>query len=147
MSAVNNSSEDQLRAEIQELKRQLEEHKQKPAAAPSSGTFTVVLLVVLALAVAGYFLGYAPRLINVASGQALEVYGGSTSNGAKVDQWPYSSGANQQWSVVQVSAGVYNLKNVNSGEMLDVIGGNTANGTLMDQWPSSGGTNQQWKFQ
>jgi RND family efflux transporter MFP subunit len=62
MSAVNNSSEDQLRAEIQELKRQLEEHKQKPAAAPSSGTFTVVLLVVLALAVAGYFLGYAPRL-------------------------------------------------------------------------------------
>jgi RND family efflux transporter MFP subunit len=61
MSQVNHSAEDQLRAEVQELKRQLEEQKKHANGAPSSRTFGVVVLLLLALGIAGYFLGYAPR--------------------------------------------------------------------------------------
>jgi RND family efflux transporter MFP subunit len=59
-SSVNQSTEDRLRAEIDELRRQLEHHKRKKG--PSAGTLLVVLMIVAALAVAGYFLGYLPRL-------------------------------------------------------------------------------------
>ena len=63
-----NTSEEQLRAEVEDLKRQLEQQKQElaegrgGAAAGTSGrTLMVVVLLLVALAVAGYFLGYAPR--------------------------------------------------------------------------------------
>ena len=52
------STEDRLREEIATLKRQLERHH---PAGPSSRTLIVVLLLLAGLAVAGYFLGYAPR--------------------------------------------------------------------------------------
>jgi RND family efflux transporter MFP subunit len=57
-----------LRAEVEELKRQLERQKQEvaaghrvPAGGPSGRTLAVVLLLLVALAAAGYFFGYAPR--------------------------------------------------------------------------------------
>ncbi len=63
-----NASEEQLRAEIEGLKRQLEQQKRELAAGrgaaangPSGRTLAVVVLLLAALAVAGYFLGYAPR--------------------------------------------------------------------------------------
>jgi RND family efflux transporter MFP subunit len=59
---------DQLRAEVEDLKRQLERQKQEMAAGrgevargPSGRTLAVVVLLLVALALAGYFLGYAPR--------------------------------------------------------------------------------------
>jgi RND family efflux transporter MFP subunit len=62
MSQVNQSAEEQLRAEIAELRRQLDEQKKRPAAAPSWRTLVMVLLLLAGLGVAGYFLGYAPRV-------------------------------------------------------------------------------------
>jgi RND family efflux transporter MFP subunit len=62
MSQVNQSAEEQLRAEIAELRRQLDEQKKRPAAAPSWRTLVMVLLLLASLGVAGYFLGYAPRV-------------------------------------------------------------------------------------
>jgi RND family efflux transporter MFP subunit len=64
-----NAPEDRLRSEIEDLKRQLEEQKQLAARAlahpqarpPSWRTFAVVLLLLAALAAAGYYAGYAPR--------------------------------------------------------------------------------------
>jgi len=63
-----NTSEERLREEVEDLKRQLERQKQelaahggKAAAGPTGRTLAVVLLLLVALAVAGYFLGYAPR--------------------------------------------------------------------------------------
>ncbi|HEY9139590.1 MAG TPA: efflux RND transporter periplasmic adaptor subunit [Bryobacteraceae bacterium] len=62
-----NTSEEQLRVEVEDLKRQLEQQKQAlaagrgGAAGPSGRTLAVVVLLLVALAVAGYFLGYAPR--------------------------------------------------------------------------------------
>jgi hypothetical protein len=55
-----NQTEDRLRAEIEDLRRQLDEHKRGKG--PSTGTLMVVLALVGALAVAGYFLGYVPKL-------------------------------------------------------------------------------------
>jgi len=57
------STEDQLRDEIQELKRQLNE--QKPGAqrtsGPSGGTLLIIGFVLVVLIVAGFFMGYLPR--------------------------------------------------------------------------------------
>jgi RND family efflux transporter MFP subunit len=62
------TSEDRLRAEIEELKRQLQEEKNRasdgsapPPKGLSGGTLAVLALLVVALAVAGFFLGYLPR--------------------------------------------------------------------------------------
>lgn len=63
-----NTTEDQLRAEIAALKRQVEEqqklagdgHAQQPRG-PSGLTLLVLAVVVIALIVAGFFLGYIPR--------------------------------------------------------------------------------------
>jgi len=52
-------TEDQLRFEIEDLKRQLEEHK-KPAG-PSGRTLLAIALVLVALVVVGCFAGYLPR--------------------------------------------------------------------------------------
>ena len=62
------TSEYQLRAEIEDLKRQLEEQKKRAAQfdepaskGPSARTALAVVLLLAALAVAGYYYGYLPR--------------------------------------------------------------------------------------
>jgi RND family efflux transporter MFP subunit len=60
MNQTNQNAEELLRAEIEELRRQLDEQKRRKG--PSAGTLIVVMLLVGALALAGYFLGYLPRL-------------------------------------------------------------------------------------
>ena len=39
------------------------------------------------------------KLLNVKSGEALDVFGGVKTRGAQLDQYPYKSVAWQQWSV------------------------------------------------
>jgi len=61
------TSEERLRAEIEDLKQRLERQERELArgsgasATPTGRTLIVVILLLLALALAGYFLGYAPR--------------------------------------------------------------------------------------
>ena len=86
------------------------------------------------------------KLISRNSGQALDVVGASTANGAAVDQWPYNGGSNQQWNIVSVGSGYYKLLSRKSGQALDVAGASTANGAHVDQWPDSGTANQQWSI-
>jgi RND family efflux transporter MFP subunit len=56
------STEDQLRAEVESLRRQLEEQKkhQQPKS-PSGWTGVTVFVLLLALGLAGYYFGYLPR--------------------------------------------------------------------------------------
>jgi len=61
-----NSTEEQLRSEVDRLKRQLGEqqkhHEEKQAGrAPGYRSLLVVVLMLAALAIAGYYLGYLPR--------------------------------------------------------------------------------------
>jgi RND family efflux transporter MFP subunit len=56
------STEDQLRAEIESLRRQLEEQKKNQQyRAPSGWTGVTVFVLLLALGLAGYYFGYLPR--------------------------------------------------------------------------------------
>jgi RND family efflux transporter MFP subunit len=62
-----NATEEQLRSEIEGLKRQLEEQKKlhgggAPAkTGPSAGSLVSIALLILVVIVAGFFLGYLPR--------------------------------------------------------------------------------------
>src|ERR1035438_3579681 len=62
-----NATEDRLRSEIEGLKRQLEEQKKlhasgaKPGRGPSAGSLVTIALLLVAMIVAGFFLGYLPR--------------------------------------------------------------------------------------
>jgi endoglucanase len=94
----------------------------------------------------GIISGAYYRITNRNSGQALDVNGGATTNGAQVIQWPWNGGNNQQWQVIDNGGGYYRLLNRNSGQALDVNGGSTANGANVIQWPWNGGTNQQWQI-
>lgn len=61
------TNEDRLRAEIEELKRQLQEERGRGGSGsdqpkgPSGSTLVVLALLVVGLVVAGFFLGYVPR--------------------------------------------------------------------------------------
>ena len=59
------SNEERLRSEIEDLRRRLAASQSHGPAvehpAPTFRTFAVLISLVLALAVAGYFLGYLPR--------------------------------------------------------------------------------------
>ncbi len=58
-----NTTEDQLRAEVEALRKQLNSLQREPAAnaGPSGGTLLVLVLMLAGLVAAGYFLGYLPR--------------------------------------------------------------------------------------
>jgi hypothetical protein len=84
---------------------------------------------------------------SVASSLALNVSGGSTSNGAAIIQYPFASGArNALWTFVPTSGGYNQIKNVNSGQVVNVTGGSGIKGALIVQWPASGLSpgNDQW---
>ena len=75
---------------------------------------------------------------NVASSLALNVAGGSTTNGAAIIQYPFTSGAtNALWTFVPTSGGYYHIQNVNSRQVVNVTGGSGINGALIVQWPAS----------
>ncbi|MEU5994283.1 RICIN domain-containing protein [Spirillospora sp. NPDC047418] len=85
-------------------------------------------------------------LVNRNSGKALDVYGASTADGARVSQWTRNDGANQQWQFVDSGGGFYRLKARHSGKVLDVAGASTADGAAIQQWSDHGGTNQQFRL-
>src|SRR5690242_2240286 len=57
------TTEDRLRSEIENLKRQLESAKHGHATdgRPSAGTLVMIALLLIVLIVAGFFVGYLPR--------------------------------------------------------------------------------------
>jgi len=93
-----------------------------------------------------FYSGAYYRFLNLNSGQALDVNGGSTVNGAGIIQWPQNGGNNQQWQITDNGGGYYKITNRNSGLALDVNSASTVNGAGIIQWPWNGGNNQQWQL-
>jgi alpha-galactosidase len=85
------------------------------------------------------------KIVNRNSGEVLDISGASKANGGVAIQWPYNSGANQQWQEVAINGG-YKLVNRNSGLLLDNPDFSKTNGTQLDQWSNTNGSNQWWNL-
>jgi hypothetical protein len=86
-------------------------------------------------------------LVNKKTGQALEVHGAATGDGARIAQASRNDAARQQWRFVDSGGGFYRLRNRGSGKVLDVPGSAEANGTGLVQWSDSNGTGQQFRIE
>ena len=111
----------------------------------TSGTFMLVdaFKVISGTTTTGYV-----KIVNRNSGKLLDVTGGSTSNGALIQQWQdYTPSSNSsEWQLVDAGGGYVKIVNRNSGQVVDVTGSSTASGTAIEQWPDNNGTNQQWQL-
>ncbi|MFJ8625007.1 non-reducing end alpha-L-arabinofuranosidase family hydrolase [Kitasatospora sp. NPDC093550] len=79
-------------------------------------------------------------LRGVGSGRCLDVQNASQSDGASVQIYDCSNGANQLWT-----AASGNQLTVYGNKCLDVPGHATTAGTRVQIWTCSGGANQQWR--
>ncbi|MER5710290.1 glycoside hydrolase N-terminal domain-containing protein [Streptomyces sp. NPDC002122] len=86
------------------------------------------------------------RVVNRASGKVLDVADRSTADGARVIQWPWSGGTNQQWRLLPDHDGSFRLSNVHSGKVLDNPGASTSPGQPLDQWTDTDSPNQWWRL-
>ena len=82
----------------------------------------------------------ATGAISGLGGRCLDIVGGGTVNGTRVQVWDCTGGANQVW--LPLLGGM--LKNPQSGRCLDVYGAGTANGTPLQIWDCNGTANQLW---
>lgn len=82
------------------------------------------------------------RFVNRASGEALEVSGGSKVPGATLTQSPYAGGAHQHWRPVAAGGGAFVLVNVGSGLVLHAPA--KAAGVAVEQRPADGALAGRW---
>ncbi|WP_329577195.1 alpha-galactosidase [Kitasatospora sp. NBC_01250] len=86
------------------------------------------------------------NIVNAATGQYLDVSGGSTADGAAIVQQPADGGADQQWQLVPTGDGNDTLANVNSGDLLGIPGNSTVAGTPLVQQHEQGAGDARWKL-
>ncbi|SFD99686.1 Ricin-type beta-trefoil lectin domain-like [Chitinophaga sp. CF118] len=84
------------------------------------------------------------KIINRNSGMALDVKGELTANGSSVQQWNYTGGNNQRWTLTSLGGDHYKIIGVQSGKSLDVAGQSLIDGGKIQLYDYSGGANQQW---
>jgi len=82
------------------------------------------------------------RIVNRASGMALDLQAASTAAGAQVTQAAIGGAASQRWAFAGNSAGFFSLSPQHSGLRLD--GGAGSEGASVIQAAASGNTAQQW---
>jgi len=84
-------------------------------------------------------------LVNKFSGKALDLIGGDTSNGARINQWSFDyNGPNQRWAVMPTENGDhFKLVSWVSGKCACIDGDSTANGAQLHDWDYVGGDGGQ----
>ncbi|TDD18223.1 family 43 glycosylhydrolase [Nonomuraea diastatica] len=85
-------------------------------------------------------------LVNRNSGKCLEVSGGSSSDGANIQQWTCGGGANQRWRVEDQADDTSRLVNVATGKVVDVADCASADGTGIRQWSWLDNTCQRFRL-
>ena len=88
--------------------------------------------------------GVAYEIVNRNSRKCLEVGGGSSADGAGVNQWQCLGTAHQRWELESDPGGGYRIMNLDSGKCLDVAAFSEADGGVIHQWTCTGETNQAW---
>ena len=86
------------------------------------------------------------RLTNRNSGKVADVAGQSTADGARVKQYPWNGGNNQQWQFQDAGGGYFRIVGRQSDKCLDVVSASTADGAQIDIWTCNGGQNQQFQW-
>ncbi|GAB6991704.1 glycosyl hydrolase 53 family protein [Paenibacillus pini] len=86
------------------------------------------------------------KIVNRNSGKALNITGGSTQDGAAVQQWTYSSWNSQKFYLLDSGNGNYRIQNVNSMKLLDIENSSLNDGAKNIQWSNNWGLNQLWKL-
>ena len=81
------------------------------------------------------------------SGKALDVNGGSTADGANVQQWADNGSTAQQWIITATTDGFYRLVCKASGKALEVSNNALSDGANVQQWNYVGANSQQWKLE
>lgn len=84
---------------------------------------------------------------NVNSSDVLDVFGGQTSDGAEIIQWPGNDAKNQKWIFTVLEDGWVSIASYNSGRLLDLANSSTADGTRVEQWGATGALTQQWRLE
>jgi hypothetical protein len=80
-----------------------------------------------------------PIVAGVNTADCVDVNGGSSTPGTKVQMWSCNgSASSQSWTME--SNGTVGI----NGQCLDITGASTSNGALIEEWTCNGGTNQQW---
>ncbi len=85
-----------------------------------------------------------PTLVH--AGSCMDVAGGSTSNGAQIQEWTCNGTGAQKFQAVALDSTYYKLVNPQSGKCLDIYGALTADGTKVELWTCNGGSNQAFQF-
>ncbi|HEY0035786.1 MAG TPA: RICIN domain-containing protein, partial [Longimicrobium sp.] len=81
------------------------------------------------------------------SGNALDVGGGSTAEGANVITWLGAASDRQKWDVVDVGGEYYRITAKHSGKSLDVASCSTANGADAIVRTYTGADCQRWRIE
>ena len=74
----------------------------------------------------------------------IEIKGGETANGGKIQTWSSNSTRSQRWRVNRNSDGTYSFMNVKSGRYLDVPGGNAEARQVLQEYDGNGTASQRW---
>jgi hypothetical protein len=90
--------------------------------------------------------GTASQLLNVQSGQCLDVQDGAKLAGTKLVLSPCSKSLSQSWQLQRLAPGVYTLLNTASGLLADGSHLRQNFGADLIVWPANNGTNQRWDF-
>jgi cytochrome c len=78
------------------------------------------------------------------SGKLLDVNAASTADGAQINQWAPTGGANQRWQAVDAGAGSVTLRAGHSGKCAEVTGGSSAAGAFLQQATCTSSTQQRF---
>lgn len=90
---------------------------------------------------------YDGPMINVGSGKALDVVGGSKQDAADVRQWKFHGRPNQLWDVIDAGRGQFVVVNQGSDKVLDVASGINRNGADVLQFRYNGSDAQLWRIE
>lgn len=85
--------------------------------------------------------------ITLPSNLALDVAGGSTANGARVQIYSRNNTPAQTWQLIGQADGSYSIKNPASGKYLDVMNGSLNNSAALQLYDGNGSCAQRWNVQ
>lgn len=86
------------------------------------------------------------KLINKASGKALDVMHGGTEAGTWAQTWEDVGGGSQVWKLARATAAYKKIVNVQAGKVLDIVDMREDDGAPAQIWDDVEGAGQQWKL-